>query len=329
MRKTVKWLAASLLSLALVVPSVGATSAAADQGSSQGTVTFDSNAKAANTATTASFSDVPKTFWAKDEIDYLVQRGIIAGYKNGKFGINDPIKRDHAAIILARALGVDKQTAPNPGFKDVPPSHPAYNEIAVLTKYGVFSKANYFNPNGKLKRSHMAKIITEGFGFDYSYLVTFKDVKSSDPFYKYITTLGSAGIAGGSNGYFMPNKILNRTEFSVFIARVFEPRFRTGVQVDIQSAQYLSDGRLKMNLMMYNNTRQTALNIKGKYALYIGDTLVAKSNEAREYKNISVGANQKKAVVFYFSASEIKNKVNLNELNNALLDYEHQWKYYK
>ncbi|RJS60611.1 S-layer homology domain-containing protein [Bacillus sp. PK3_68] len=326
MRKVTKLLVASLLSLTLLVPSVSAASSASLEGSSEGKTSMDSHATAANATKAASFSDVPKNFWAKDSIDYLVQNGIISGYKNGKFGVNDPIKREHAAIILAKALGVDKESAPNPGFRDIPVTHPAYDEIAVLTKYGVFSKAKYFNPSGKLKRSHMAKIITEGFGFDYSYLVSFKDVKSSDPFYKYIATLGSAGIAGGSNGYFMPNKTLNRTEFSVFVARALEPRFRTGVQVDVQSVQYLSDGRLKMNLIMYNNTRQSAFNIKGKYELYAGRTLVAKTSTAREFKNVTIGANQKKAVTFYFSTSEIKNKVSLKDIS---LGYEHSWKYYQ
>ncbi|OCA88951.1 S-layer homology domain-containing protein [Pseudobacillus wudalianchiensis] len=326
MRKTVKWLAASLLSLALVVPSVGAASAAAGQGSSQGTATFDSNAKAANTATTATFSDVPKNFWAKNEIDYLVQKGIIAGYKNGKFGVQDAIRRDHAAIILARALGVEKESAPNPGFKDVPTTHPAYKEIAVLTKYGAFSKAQYFNPTGKVTRAQMAKIIAEGFGFQPSYLVTFKDVPSSSQFYKYVSTLGSAGVAGGSNGNFMPNKILNRTEFSVFVARALEARFRTGIQVEIQGLQYQTDGRLKMSLMMYNNTPKTAFNIKAKYSLYAGRTLVAQTASARDYTGITIGANQKKAVTFYFAPSEIKNKATFKD---TFLGYEHAWQYYQ
>ncbi|GLY09144.1 S-layer homology domain-containing protein [Pseudobacillus badius] len=326
MKKAVKFLTASLLSLALLMPAANMASAADVEGSSTGKTSIASETKAANATKAATFSDVPKTFWAKDEIDYLVQNGIISGYKNGKFGVNDPIKRDHAAIILARALGIENESAPNPGFRDIPMTHPAYDEIAVLTKYGVFSKAKYFNPSGKLKRSHMAKIITEGFDFDYSYLVTFKDVKSSDPFYKYVTTLGSAGIAGGSNGYFMPNKTINRTEFSVFIARALEPRYRTGVQVEIQKVQYLSDGRLKMDLMLYNNTRNQVFNIQGKYDLYAGTTLVAKTSLPREFKNVTVNPNQKKAVAFYFSASEIKNKVNLN---NISLGYEHKWKYYQ
>ncbi|WP_191991873.1 S-layer homology domain-containing protein [Bacillus aerolatus] len=329
MKKAAKILFASLLALVLLTPAVS-TASAAGEATTQGTTAVKSSSKAASAVQAASFSDVPKSFWAKDEIDYLVQNGIISGYKNGKFGINDAIKRDHAAIILARALGVEKESAPNPGFRDVPVTHPAYKEIAVLTKYGVFSKANYFNPNGKLKRSHMAKIITEGFRFNYSYLVSFKDIKSSDPFYKYVATLGSAGIAGGSNGYFMPNKILNRTEFSVFVARALETRFRTGVQVDIQSAQFQSDGRLKMNLMMYNNTRQAAFNIKGKYTLHTNDgTIIAQTKSAREYKNITVGPNQKKAVVLFFSASEIKNKVSQQLLNNAYFGYEHSWNYYE
>ncbi|MED0665510.1 S-layer homology domain-containing protein [Bacillus badius] len=328
MKKPFKWLFAFVLSLVLLVPSIGAATAATGQGASEGTVSLDKNTKAANSTKASSFSDVSKNFWAKNEINYLVRNGIISGYKNGKFGVNDPLRRDHAAIILVRALDINlsKESAPNPGFKDVPTTHPAYKEIAVLTKYGVFSKSQYFHPTGKLTRGQMAKILTEGFGFRYSYLVTFKDVPSTNQFYSYICTLGSAGIAGGTNGNFLPNKTLNRTEFSVFIARALKPSFRTGVQVEIQSLQYQSDGRLKMSLIMYNNSPKTVFNIKGRYTLYSDNTAIARNDSAREYTNLKIGAHQKKVIDFYFAPSEVKNKV---PFKNTNLAYEHSWNFYQ
>jgi hypothetical protein len=321
MKRKLNVVFAAILSIALLVPAVRpATGAEVENTSSGTTVQSDVTSAAA-----ARFSDVSSNFWAKDEIDYLVQKGIIQGYKNGKFGKNDSVKREHAAIILAKALGIQNEPAPNPGFRDVPTSHPAYKSIAVLTKYGIFSKANTFNPSGKLKRSQMAKIIAEGFKMEPAYVVSFKDVKSTDWFYQYASSLGSAGIASGSNGYFMPYSVINRTEFSVFVARALEAKFRTGVQIGIKSAAHESDGRIKITLVLYNNSRNKVFNVKGRYTLHAGNTIVADMASPRSFDNAVIGANQQKTVTAYFARTEV---IQRPALQNLSLDYEHSWSYY-
>ena len=42
--------------------------------------------------------------WAKEEVNYLAERGIINGYDNGDFGAEDLITRVHSAIMLDRAI---------------------------------------------------------------------------------------------------------------------------------------------------------------------------------------------------------------------------------
>lgn len=321
MKRKLHSLFVAVLVIALLIPVANPSAATVENNSSGTTAQLNETSAAA-----IRFNDVPAGFWAKDEIDYLVQKGIIQGYKNGKFGTNDSVKREHAAIILAKALGIQNEPAPNPGFRDIPTSHPAYKSIAVLTKHGVFSKANYFNPSGKLKRSQMAKIIAEGFNMQPSYIVSFKDVKSTDWFYQYASSLGSAGIASGSNGYFMPYSVINRTEFSVFVARALEAKFRTGVQVGIKSAVHEADGRVKMTLVLYNNSRNKVFNIKGQYTLYAGKTIVADMASPRSFDNIVIGANQQKVVTAYFARQEVKQRPALQSLS---LDYEHSWSYYQ
>ncbi|OMP66496.1 S-layer homology domain-containing protein [Domibacillus epiphyticus] len=324
MEKKWKGLFAILLSAILLIPIADQASASELQGTSSGTAVQATDATIS--AAAKKFRDVPSNFWAKEEIDYLVQSGIISGYKNGHFGVKDAVKREHAAIILAKALDIQNESAPNPGFRDIPTSHPAYKSIAVLTKYGVFSKAKYFNPSAKLKRSQMAKIIAESFGLEPTYIVTFKDVKRTDWFYDYVSTLGSAGIAGGSNGYFKPNSVINRTEFSVFVARALEAKFRTGVQVDIKGASYESDGRIKMTLTVYNNSQNKVFNIKGEYTLYAGNTVVADMPSPRLMQGVVINPNQQKTVTVYFARTEVKQRP---ALQNLTLDYEHAWSYYK
>ncbi|OLN21187.1 hypothetical protein BTO30_16280 [Domibacillus antri] len=327
MKKRVNVFLSAVLSFALLLPAAAQASEVepAGTGVSSGTV-FQTDETNIRYATAAGFSDVSASYWAKDEIDYLVKRNIIKGYSNGKFGIKDAVRRDHAALILARALGVQNETAPNPGFSDISTTYPSYNAIAVLTKYGVFSKSAKFNPTGKVTRAQMSKMLAEGFAMAPAYAASFKDVKSTDWFYEYALTLGSAGIAGGNNGYFKPNTAITRTEFSVFVARALENRFRTGVQVEIQGAQHESDGRIKMSLTLYNNSGNRVFDIKGKYNLYAGDTLAASMAASRPFTGVTLNPNQQKAVTFYFSVSEVKQRT---ALQNLSLDFEHEWSYYQ
>lgn len=51
------------------------------------------------------FSDVPATHWAKDNISTLAAKGIITGYSDGTFGLGKSIKRAEAVTMLNRYLG--------------------------------------------------------------------------------------------------------------------------------------------------------------------------------------------------------------------------------
>ncbi|MGM7634622.1 S-layer homology domain-containing protein [Bacillus sp. Hm123] len=327
MKTNFKSLLMAVLAIILFVP-VASPSATALEGSLSGKSIYNDDQMDYQAANSTTFRDVPRTYWAKQEIDFLVQNDIIQGYKNGNFGVKDPVKRWQAAIILARALGIENDPAPNPGFRDVPTSHQAYNAIAALTKYGVFSKASSFNLNGKLTRAQMTKILTESFGLRYNSPTNFKDVKSNAWYYKYVQAVAFNGIANGDKkGYFLPNKATSRTEFAVFMARTLNEQFRSGVQVTVTGTQFQSDGRLKMNVVLFNNTSNKVFNIKGKYTLHINNKVVAQSTSLREYKGLTLAPKQKKATAFYFSPSEVKNRINFN--NTAELAFEHQWYYYQ
>lgn len=327
LKASFKSLLMAVLAIILFVP-VATPSAAALEGSLSGKSIYNDGQTTYQAANSTTFRDVPSTYWAKQEIDFLVQHDIIQGYKNGNFGVKDPVKRWQAAVILARALGIENDPAPNPGFRDVPTSHHAYKAISALTKYGVFSKASSFNPNDKLTRAQMAKILTESFGLSYTSPTSFKDVKSNAWYYKYVQAVAFNGIANGDKkGYFLPGKATTRTEFAVFMARMLNEQFRSGVQITVTGTQFQSDGRLKMNVVLFNNTNNKVFDIQGKYRLYINNTIVAQSTSLREYKGITLAPKQKKATAFYFSPSEVKNRINFN--NTAELEFEHKWYYYQ
>lgn len=68
------------------------------------------------------FSDVPATHWAKDNISTLAAKGIITGYSDGTFGLGKSIKRAEAVTMLNRYLG----RVPNADLVNA-----AYNGAAV------------------------------------------------------------------------------------------------------------------------------------------------------------------------------------------------------
>lgn len=77
------------------------------------------------------YSDVTKEHWALAYINAVSDNGLMKGYPDGTFKPDEYITRAEAVTAINLALGRDAdsiQTAQNP-FKDVSPSHWAYNQI--------------------------------------------------------------------------------------------------------------------------------------------------------------------------------------------------------
>jgi S-layer homology domain len=78
-------------------------------------------------AASASFPDVPPTYWAHDSIIKLADQGIIKGHDNGTFGPDESITRAQAAVMLDRTEQViaGKVTAPLAAInRGCPACHP-------------------------------------------------------------------------------------------------------------------------------------------------------------------------------------------------------------
>jgi lysophospholipase L1-like esterase len=158
---------------------------------------------------------------AKEEIHYLVEKGIIAGFEDGSFRPNNLITRVQSAIMLDRAIVYSDDAAANPGYADVTTNSFGYDVIAKMTEQGVFSGANgYFNPDQSLTRAQMAKVLVEAFGLTGSSTQTFNDVSSDYWASNYISILAENKITTGyTDGTFKPNDSITRAEFSIMLAR--------------------------------------------------------------------------------------------------------------
>jgi hypothetical protein len=55
---------------------------------------------------TASFADVPTTFWAYKQVEYCVGQGVVKGYDDGLYHPDWVVTRDQMAVYIAKAFGL-------------------------------------------------------------------------------------------------------------------------------------------------------------------------------------------------------------------------------
>ncbi len=85
---------------------------------------------------TSKFSDVGTTHSFAKDITAMNEAGILAGYSNGKFGVNDLLSKAQLAVILERAFKItsaaDNQAHTASNYTDVAASYWAYDSIVAL-----------------------------------------------------------------------------------------------------------------------------------------------------------------------------------------------------
>ncbi|KAA0955610.1 hypothetical protein FQ087_13490 [Sporosarcina sp. ANT_H38] len=170
----------------------------------------------------ATFTDVPPTHWAQIAIDTISSRGLINGYPDGTYRLNEPVTRAQAAKVVALAINAKPTATFKPSFQDVSPAHGAYDHIRALTELGIFTDGEKFHPNEPLTRAQMAKILTLGYKItvDDNDLIKFQDVIKLNQNYGYITTLAELGITTTlPGGMYKPNDIVSRAHMAAFIDR--------------------------------------------------------------------------------------------------------------
>ncbi|WP_017726206.1 CAP-associated domain-containing protein [Halalkalibacterium ligniniphilum] len=175
-----------------------------------------------------SFTDVSGQFWAKSEIDYLADEAVVQGFSDGRFRPNDTITRLQAATMLVRALKLETENRPQAELIDIGVNHEAYPIVATVFDEGLMTGRNgYFEPGQPLSRAQMAAILTRAFELQGESAVSFRDVPSSFWAYNDIQALTANRITTGyGDGRFGPNDSTSRAQFSVFLARSLNDRFK-------------------------------------------------------------------------------------------------------
>ncbi|WP_203362936.1 S-layer homology domain-containing protein [Bacillus sp. REN10] len=225
---------------------------------------------ATQTEASSKFKDT-NNHWARTEIEFLTNKGIISGFSDGTFKPNASVTRGQTAILLARALNLNVNNRPNPRFKDVPVTHSAYKYIAAIVDEGIYPKGTNFYPNKPLTREEMARMLVNAYSLKGNKNITFKDVSTSYWAQPYISLLAENGItAGYSNGTFKPKDTVTRAQFSVFLSRCLDDRFKVAPPSPGQTAPVLmKDIKLGMTYQQVKN-RETRPLILGDHDGHLG-----------------------------------------------------------
>ena len=175
------------------------------------------------------FKDVPTVHYAQDEIDYLVDRGILKGVSTDEFGMGQSLKRWQAVLLLTRTKNISLENHPDPGFTDVPKSHPYYKQIAASVATGMFKGKSdtEFDPDGTLTRAEMAVLLPRLFDFPEAAAGhPFTDL-TQDWYRSDVIKLYQAGItAGVTPTEFRPRDLVTREQFAAFLVRAMDESFR-------------------------------------------------------------------------------------------------------
>ncbi|ANU22493.1 S-layer homology domain-containing protein [Planococcus donghaensis] len=174
------------------------------------------------------YTDFKISHWAYEEVIYLASRQVITGYPNESFQPQKNTTRAEAAKMLAIALDLPIEDVPS-GYKDVSDKHWGKNYIAAVSKAGLFTgnPDGTFAPNDVLKRAEMAKVISIAYELQSSDKNHFSDVKASHWSKGYISGLFENGITTGyPDKTFRPGEPTTRAEYSVFLARAKNKKFR-------------------------------------------------------------------------------------------------------
>ncbi len=202
--------------------------------------TIHSASVSAATNSNITFEDVTKNHPAYEEINYLVSLGVIQGYfVNGKrvFGPNNNVTRGQAAKMVVVASGNKPLVVNKSSFSDVTVGTEMSGYIERAVQLGFFDKniKGEFLPNKALSRGEMSYVLTKAFNLDTSEYEgidsPFTDVGITHEYVKYINTIYYNGITNGTGKTYLPNSTVTRSQFSLFVSRAKNEKYRLELPV--------------------------------------------------------------------------------------------------
>lgn len=115
----------------------------------------------------SSFYDVNANYWASPFIQELAQRGIIAGFPDGRFGPEEPVTRAQFAAMINKAFQ-KSQVRQSIRFADVPSNFWASRAIQTAYTTGFMSgyPNSIFQPNQAIPREQVLVSLANGLEYN-------------------------------------------------------------------------------------------------------------------------------------------------------------------
>jgi subtilisin family serine protease len=180
------------------------------------------------TVATPYFKDLTNKSWFTPHIVYLTANKIVTGYKDDTARPQVLVKRAEAVAMIGRALKLNEEKRVTV-FKDVDSESFASGYIQSAYDAGILKgfPDKTFRPNQAVTRAEMAILISNAYDLLETGDKKFKDVTSTVTGHEAILKLATANITQGySDGTFKPYDYMKRSDFSVFLARAENDRFK-------------------------------------------------------------------------------------------------------
>ncbi|WP_374719572.1 S8 family peptidase [Parageobacillus toebii] len=189
-------------------------------------VAFDERWINSTSSASASFTDVPSSFWAYKEIQTAYREKWINGFTNHIFRPNALLTRRHAVMMMNRLFQWRPKQIQSP-FLDTPltmagavPIYAAYDQ-RIVKGYD----NGHFYPERFVTRAQMAVMLARALKLsERSFSGTpyaFKDIDGPGHFAYYaVQQLADKGIIT-KQPYFRPNEFLTRAQFAAMLARTY------------------------------------------------------------------------------------------------------------
>lgn len=169
----------------------------------------------------ALYPDLVANLWYNESIQYIFDRGIVAGFPDGTYRPSSTITRADAVTMLGRALGFNLD-ASNHYFDDVNKTSYAARYINKAYELGYISGMpdGSFRPSAPIKRGDMAVIIKRVFELESTSTSPFTDV---NPGMYYADAVQAAYenniVKGYSPETFRPEASITRAENAVILSK--------------------------------------------------------------------------------------------------------------
>jgi len=171
------------------------------------------------------FSTYASEHWAQDIANKLSEKGIVNGYDDGSFGLDNNILRAEFVSIINRAFGFSSVSGEN--FSDVPEDKWYFNDMHIGKTQGYVTGDDLgkSNPENSITRAEASVILARILKLDTTVTVSdIKDISSIPNWAKgHICALVKEGIISGyPDGEFKAENILTRGEGFTLINKIID-----------------------------------------------------------------------------------------------------------